>query len=63
MWKQWINALAGAAVVVTAFLGLSGAALAWTLVILGAIVLILSLWTVGEVPSDEYARVVEHRHA
>jgi hypothetical protein len=62
MWKQWINALAGLATIAVPFLGLTTTALAWTLVVLGIVVLGLSLWTLGELPSDEYERVV-HRHA
>lgn len=64
MWKQWSNALLGAAIIVVPFLGLTGATLAWTLVIMGAVVLILSLWTAGEVSKEEYEQVVaEHKHS
>ncbi len=63
MWKQWTNALLGAAVVVVPFLGLTGTAFAWTLVILGVAVIALSLWTTGEVSTDEYARIAHQRHS
>lgn len=64
MWKQWINALLGAATIAVPFLGLTGATLAWTLVIMGAVVLALSLWTAGEVTREEYEQAVaEHRHS
>lgn len=64
MWKQWINAILGLAVIVVPFLGLSAMALAWTLAIMGAVVLVLSLWTTGEVSNQEYDQVVtQHRHS
>jgi len=64
MWKQWINALLGAATIAVPFLGLTGATLVWTLVIMGAVVLALSLWTAGEVTREEYEQVVaEHKHS
>lgn len=64
MWKQWINAILGAATIAVPFLGLTGATLAWTLVIMGAVVLALSLWTAGEVSKEEYEHAVaEHRHS
>jgi hypothetical protein len=62
MWKQWINALLGAATIAVPFLGLDSTTLTWTLVIMGVVILGLSLWTIGEVPSDEYERVTA-RHA
>lgn len=63
MWKQYVNALLGLATIVVPFLGLSSAAFMWTLVVMGAVVLILSLWTVGEVPGEEYERIAHHSHA
>ena len=64
MWKQWVNALLGAATIAVPFLGLSGTSLAWTLPVMGAIVLVLSLWTTGEVSQQEYQEVVtHHRHS
>lgn len=64
MWKQWVNAILGLAVIVVPFLGLSAMAMAWTLAIMGAVVLVLSLWTTGEVSNQEYDQVVtHHRHS
>jgi hypothetical protein len=64
MWKQWVNALLGAATIAVPFLGLTGSTLAWTLAIMGAAVLVLSLWTAGEVSREEYEQVVtSHRHS
>lgn len=63
MWKQWINALAGLAAIVVPYLGLTSTAFAWTLGILGAIVLVLSLWTIGEMPASEYEEARRHSHA
>jgi len=47
MWQQWVNALLGLWVIVIPFLGLTGAALMWTLVVTGIVVAGLSLWAVG----------------
>jgi hypothetical protein len=64
MWKQWVNALLGLGTIVVPFLGLTGSALTSTLVIMGAIILILSIWTTTEVSRDEYEEVVSHhRHS
>lgn len=64
MWKQWINAFVGAGTIAVPFLGITGSALVWTLAIMGAIVLILSLWAAGEVSNEEYKEaVVHHRHS
>lgn len=60
MWKQWVNAVLGAATIAVPFLGLTGITLAWTLAIMGAAVLVLSLWTAGEVSKEEYREVVAH---
>lgn len=60
MWKQWVNALFGAGVIVVPFLGLTGSTLAWTLAIMGAVVLALSLWAAGEVTKEEYEEAVTH---
>lgn len=60
MWKQWVNALLGAAIIAVPFLGLTGSTLAWTLGIMGAAVLVLSLWTTGEISREEYEEVVTH---
>jgi hypothetical protein len=61
MWKQWIIALLGLATVAVPFLGLTSVALMWTFVVMGAVVLVLSLWTIGEVPREEYREIVTHR--
>lgn len=64
MWKQWSNAILGAATIVVPFLGLTGTTLVWTLVVMGTAVLILSLWAAGEVTKEEYEQVVEgHKHS
>ena len=43
MWQDWTNALLGLCVIVVAFLGLSGASLAWTLGVLGAAIALLGI--------------------
>lgn len=48
MWKQWVNAIAGIAVLATPFLSLSSGAMTWTLAIAGLVVVVLSVWTASE---------------
>lgn len=57
MWKQWVNAIAGAVVIVAPFLGLTGTTLAGTLVAMGAVVIALSLWHASEMPREESGRL------
>jgi hypothetical protein len=47
-WQHWINAILGIWVVVIPFLALAGAALTWTLVITGAVILLLGFWGATE---------------
>lgn len=54
MWTQWVNLILGLAVIVVPFLGVTGASLTWTLVILGAVVAILSLWGAVREQDPEY---------
>jgi hypothetical protein len=54
MWKQWVNAIIGLAVIATPFMGLTAASLSWTLVVAGAVVAILSVWSAMEEQSPEY---------
>jgi hypothetical protein len=70
MWKQWVNALLGLITIgmalaggLSGVAGIAGLSLAWTLGIIGLIVLALSLWTIGEVPREEYERAVHSRHS
>jgi hypothetical protein len=48
MWKQWINAVLGLAVLATPFLSLSSGAMTWTLAIAGLVVAVLSIWSASE---------------
>lgn len=43
MWKEYTNAVLGLCIAAVAFLSLTGTILTWTLVVLGAVVLILGL--------------------
>ena len=43
-WQHWVNVVLGLAIIVVAFMGLTGAALMWTLIVGGALVAILGLW-------------------
>jgi hypothetical protein len=60
MWKQWVNAIAGLAVIATPFMALSATALMWTLVVAGLVVAVLSLWSAMEVPRDYREYRVQH---
>lgn len=57
MWMDWINGILGLAVIVVAFLGLTGVTLGWTLGILGAVIAILGFWgaTAGAAPTVKTA--------
>ncbi len=54
MWQQWVNAVIGLAVIATPFLALSAVALTWTLVVLGAVVAVLAVWSAMKEESPEY---------
>jgi hypothetical protein len=54
MWKQWVNAILGLAVIATPFMALSATALTWTLVVAGVVVAVLSVWSAVEEQSPEY---------
>ncbi len=62
MWKQWVNAVLGLAVIATPFMALSATALMWTLVVAGAVVAILSVWSAMEAPSEYTEYRVQHSH-
>jgi hypothetical protein len=61
MWKQWVNAIAGVAVLATPFLSLSSGALTWTLAIAGLVVAILSVWSAAEGTSYGSQSTYAHR--
>jgi hypothetical protein len=60
MWQDYLNAILGLAVLVIAFVGLTGATLSWTLGILGLAILILGLWSASASSSSSD---FERRHA
>jgi hypothetical protein len=63
MWQQWVNAILGLAVLATPFLALSAATLTWTLVIAGAAIAILSVWSAMKEESPEYHQYkLQHSH-
>lgn len=47
MWQDWINGVLGVAVIVVAFLDLTGNTLAWTLGALGAVIALIGFWGAG----------------
>lgn len=59
MLQDYTNAFLGLCVIAVAFLGLSGATLGWTLGILGALIVIASLWGEAKVHSTK----IEQTHA
>jgi hypothetical protein len=60
MWKQWVNAVLGLAVLATPFLSLSSGALTWTLALAGLVVAALSVWSIAEYTTDNH-RTFAHR--
>ena len=44
MWQDWINGILGIWVIVIAFLGLTGSAFTWTVVVTGVVIAILGFW-------------------
>ncbi|HVW66669.1 MAG TPA: SPW repeat protein [Candidatus Peribacteraceae bacterium] len=48
MWQQWVNGILGLWVLITPFLGLTGQAYIWTLVITGIVIAVLGFWGAGE---------------
>jgi hypothetical protein len=59
MWQDYVNAFLGLCVLAVAFLGLTGTTLTWTLGILGAVILILGLWSASKTSSSGF----EQKHA
>jgi hypothetical protein len=47
MWQDWINGVLGLVVIGIAFLGLTGSALMWTLVVVGAVIAVVGFWGAG----------------
>lgn len=48
MWKEWVTAILGLAVIAAPFVGLAGDAFTWSLVILGALVAVVGFWSATE---------------
>jgi len=55
MWKQWVNAILASQLLQSVH-GLTAAALSWTLVVAGAVIAILGVWSAIEEQSPEYHR-------
>ncbi len=47
MWQQWVNAILGLWLILSAFLGFSASAQTTNLVIVGIIVAVLGFWGAG----------------
>jgi hypothetical protein len=54
MWQQWVNAVLGLVAIALPFMGLSAAALTWSLVVGGIAVAVLSIWAATRESSREY---------
>ncbi len=61
MWQQWINALLGLWTIVVPFLGITGTALSWTLVVTGVAIAVLSLWGIQETSIEREEGRMVHR--
>jgi hypothetical protein len=59
MWQQWVNAILGVAIIAVPFVGLTSAAMTWTLVVIGIAVALLALWGAAYEQSGEHqARIL-----
>jgi hypothetical protein len=64
MWQQWVNAILGIAIIAVPFIGLTAAALTWTLVVGGVLVAILAVWSAMREQSPEYHQEqLRHSHS
>ena len=64
MWQQWVNAILGLAVIAVPFIGLTTAALTWSLVVGGAVIAILAVWGAMREQSVEYHQEqLRHSHS
>ncbi|MHB8660810.1 MAG: SPW repeat protein [Minisyncoccota bacterium] len=52
MWQKWVNALLGLWIIAVPFLGMTGSALMWTLVISGILVAVFSLWGMQDISTE-----------
>ena len=53
MYKNWINGILGLVVVGVAFVDLTGTTLAWTLGVVGAVIVVNSFWSVITKPDSQ----------
>jgi len=60
MWQNWVAAVLGLWTIVVPFLGLTGDALTWTLIVTGALVAGASFWAASE-ESAQYTNRLERR--
>jgi hypothetical protein len=64
MWKQWVNAIIGLGIIAVSFMGLTVAALMYTLVIGGIVLVVLSLWSAYEIGTETgESRTMRHAHS
>ncbi len=61
MWQNTLTGVLGLVVLVLAFMGLTGSALMWTLVILGVVIAFVGF--TGSVTTPTFGRDTERRHS
>jgi len=63
MWQQWLNAILGLWVIAVPFIGITGAALVWTLAITGIVIAVLGVWGAQQEQSlEEELRELQLQH-
>jgi len=69
MWQDWTNGVLGLALIVVAFLGLTGStlltgsALMWTLAVGGVVVAIVGFWGASEVTTRAGTKITMLKNA
>ncbi len=56
IWQNWVNIILGIGVVAVAFSGFAEATLMWTLIILGAAIVLVELWESNTISMLEESR-------
>ncbi|HVS79750.1 MAG TPA: SPW repeat protein [Candidatus Paceibacterota bacterium] len=60
MWQQWVNFILGLWIIVSAYAGMTGAALTTNLLVVGVLVAILALW--GALQAGSHERHLHEGH-
>ena len=62
MWQQWTNVILGLGLIAVPFLGMTGNAYTWALVITGIAVAALGVWGAQDVASEREAGRMATQH-